>query len=524
MSAAQTICNFKGQSFRVDPAILADVKEKMDKLEDQNQESGGENQPSFRGKSSKRFFLAQAPACTRPELSGEALADQTQMSPAQLAKLMVNSPSSFANVPDGIQKLALRLVTNGKDQNSGNLFDYLTALVLFQIATGKAQTDLAAMNQTISDAAVTLMKDAVTKASSDYATFEAQQEAATHMSFWSNLLSYVGLALGALVFLVTGSPILLIVAVLGVITANVKTSNGQSLDQDLSDAIGSAALSISTEICGGTPPAALVTAIKDVLLVGVAIAEAVLLGGIEEACETGAEAIDGAVAGTEAGAESGAEAAEEVAEGAGNVSKGGIEVAENVSNATQEVADTAKSIAKTAFRRRLGKLLMVSSSSGPLLPQISQQIATAAFPNDQTAQAILAATIQLGVGLAGSLGGSMLNGAFRGPGFTALLTSQIGEQMYQRGTTAMKFFQFAVNASASGCEFATGATLFNESTTLNDQADTRLTMALTQGVIDTLQTSATSLKSMFSGVYKEEAEMQDLEERLRPQDPRNYQG
>ncbi|HEV7737589.1 MAG TPA: hypothetical protein VGO47_09505, partial [Chlamydiales bacterium] len=143
MSAAQTICNFEGQPLGVDPAILAEVKKKRDVLEDQQQELAGADQPSFRSKSSKRFFLAQAPACNRPELSGEALADQTPTSPTQLAKLMENSPSSFAKVPEGIQKLALSLVATGKDQNSGNLFDYLTALVLFQIATGKSQTDLA---------------------------------------------------------------------------------------------------------------------------------------------------------------------------------------------------------------------------------------------------------------------------------------------------------------------------------------------------------------------------------------------
>jgi hypothetical protein len=305
------------------------------------------------------------------------------------------------------------------------------------------------------------------------------------------------------------------------------------LDQDLSDAIGSAALSISTEICkawGGSPPAALVTTIKDILLAAVAVGEALVLGGIEEACESGAEIADSVVAAAEGGsetassvvtaAESGGEEAEEVA----NVAKSSAEVTENAASTTEEVINTTKTVAKTALRRRLGKLLMVSSSSGPLLPQISQQIATAAFPNDPTWQAIFAAAIQLGVGLAGSLGGSALNGAFRGPGFTALLTSQVGEQMYQRGTTAMKFFQFAVNASASGCEFVTGATLFKEFTTLNDQADTRLTMALTQGVIDTLQTSSSSVKSTFSGVYKEEAEMQDLAARLEPQDVRNYQG
>jgi len=516
MSAAHTIRYFEGQSFRVDPAILAGVKEKMDLLEDKNQEQDGSNQSSSRNKSSQRFFLAQAPACTRPDLSGEALADTTQMSPAQLARLTINSPTSNTQEPDELHKLALNLVAKGKDQNSGGLFEYLTALVLFQIATGKAQKDIAAMNQTFSDAAVTLMKEASLKAQADLVTFQTDQNNSANTSFWSQLLTYVGVAVGGLVMLVTGSPILLALSIIGIVTANVHTSNGQSLDQDLSDAVGSAALSIATEMCGGTPPAALVTAIKDILFGAVAIGEAVILGGVEEALENGSKIADSAVT----VAEGGAEEAEEVV----NVAEDSAQLAQKTVTVSDELGNTAKAVVKSVFRRRLGKLLLVTSSGGPLLPQLSQQIATAAFPNDKTAQTIFAATIQLMVGLAGSLGGSKLNGAFEGPGLASILTSQVGEQAYQRAMVAMKILQTSVNTSAAGCEFATGKTLLDESTTLNDQANVRLTMAVTQGVIDSLQTTATSEKSMFSGVYKEEAEMQDLADRLAPLDPRNYQG
>ena len=529
MSVAQNTLNVRGSSFRSDSTSKIEVATKIDSIQDKEESSGLDQTSSFRGNrnASKRVFLAQTPACARPNLTGAT--PVKAMSPAQLQEVLADSlaflgkeggesftsnaaalqkflPAIIGMLPAGQQKnelmgvaAALNHTKDAPAKDSGNLFDFLTALTMFQIATGKDQTNIALMNQSFSDAGIKMLQDASLKAAGSLNDMQTQEASRSTASFWTTLLSVGSIALGSVVFLVTGSPMLLAMAVIGTITSNVKTANGESLDQGLSDWVGTAALNIATEFCGGTPPAAMVTAFKDILFGAIAIAETLVLGGCESALESGSQ-----------------DAVKVV-----NVAATETEmVGESVVKTSTEV--TLK-VTNSSARRAAGKLLMALSSNGPLLPAVCQQIAQAAFPNDKDAQTYVAMGLQLVLGLAGSLEGAKLNGNFNGPSLANMITSNVGENTYRWGMRTLKALETATNVGGAASEYVTGKILQNEETTLHEQADARLTMAASSGVIQSLAISADSSAQAHKGVYEGMAStMQSIARRLDPLDPRNY--
>jgi hypothetical protein len=558
MSTAQNVLNFKSPTLRTEFESKAQVVTKVDAIEDQG---GVDTKPGARGnsKASKRAFLAQTPTCTRPV--------STSAAPTQLQQFLTNTTAMFADVnpsakpspsqvlamlekvlpqlrdvlPQGPQKTALSGFLNSQaatqtsfnavdpknppEKNSGNLFDYLTALMLFQVTTAKGQTNIAKMNQTTSDAAIQVSKEASVKAASDLTDFENQEASQKTTSFWGDLLGILGVALGALVFAVTGSPMLLVLAIVGIVTSQVKCSDGESIDQHVSDAVASAAMTIATACNGGyTPPTWLVNCCKDILFAGIAIGETIILGAGENALESISQ--DGAKAAsvTAEAATATAKTAETVG---ANVVKGAETIGGNLAKDVQLIAENAANkagtVATSVSRKLIGKLMLTLSTTGAFLPTVCQQIAQAAYPNDKDSQAYFAAALQLGIGLIGSFAGGAVSGTFQGPSFAEKLAGKFGENAVRNTKYLLKATQMLANGGGAAFDIMTGNTLLDEKATLQDQGDCRMIMALSEGIIQNLQTMDSQSSAAFKGVYAGLADMnQSVADRLDPWDPRNY--
>jgi len=390
----------------------------------------------------------------------------------------------------------LPAVKEKQPTDSGDLFSYLTAMLMFQISTGQSQTNISKMNLNMSETSMNLLKAALDKATSSQNTSADQDSSAHKTSFWSSLLSMVGVAVGSVVFLMTGSPLLLIMSIVSMVTSTVQTSDGKSLDEGLSDAVGNGALSFATELCGGNPPPALVAALKDVFLAAITIAETAILGGGEKLLQSGSQE------------------AEQVASA---IASDGAAVGEDVAN-------SAAKVAPSVTREWAGKLLITMAYNGSLLNSVCQQMATALFPNDEEGRAIFAAVLQFALSAAAGAAGAKMNISAGSLSLTKLLSGKMGESAFLWTTRIAKGAQLAINASAAGCEVSTGVVLQQEAATLKDQGQARSSIAITQRIVDVLRTASTATNKTFNTVNQSINEMiSSAERRLEALDPQNYQ-
>ena len=566
MATAQNVLNFKGPSLRPEFGSKTQVVTKIDVIEDQ---VSVDQQPGLRknSKASKRAFLAQTPACACPvgaasiaptqlaQLLNEAQAGlgEGKPTPSQVLTMLEKVlPQLRDMLPEGPQKTALRHFlnrqssaksegSNDPSKDSENLYGYLTALMLFQVSTAKDQTNISKMNQTLSDSAIKLSQDAETKSESDITTLNNQITSQEKASFWSTLLSGVAIGLGVLVMFFTGSPMLLILAIVGVVTSSVSV-NGESLNQHLVDAVTNLATEIATSLSeNSTPPTWVVNFFKDVIFGVIAIAEAAVMGGCEGLLEDAVEGTSTAASATTEDVEmvsmNAVEGAEVVGEDASQEAELVSEnVAQGTEMASQNLVQDAVDVLKSVLRRSgkavgrltnngksVGKLLMTLSSTGDFLPTVCQQIAQAVYPDDKDAQMYLAMGLQLGAGLLAAFGGGYLSGTFQGPSLVEKLTSKFGENAVRYTKNSLRLVQVAASAGGSGFDVQTGFILQDEQTTLTDQGNARFSATIAQSMIDSLQTSFSNSAAAFKGVYTGLADMnQSVAERLDPWDPRNY--
>lgn len=473
-------------------AILADVKAKVDGFEQSKLEDSTAD-VNVRSKSSQRKFLAQT--ATQKASTQDAL------------------PVSMADAPK---------------KNTGDLFSYLTALMLFQLNTGKAQSSIAELNQNMTEASMEVLKAVTDKAAADFAKQIDQEESRKHSSLFSMIFSIVAMVLGAGLCATGGGAFLFAMGAASMGMNLIHTSNGDTLNAALDSAVGG----LASQIVGNNAPTWLTDVVKDaILLMMITIVTAVGTGGINAL----ADAASSVTASTEAAPEE----LEMTAMNPGNLARGLENAATDVERYEANIASNEqtssffKNTARSAEKRMAnatmegfkGNLIAFGSSS-VLSQDVSQQIASGiakmAHPTDpkaeQNLEAILSGVFQFAIGLTGSIAGAQMNGALNGSN----LTKMVGVEASRKIATAMKTLQTAFTLGSAGYQVKTGLTMEEESANLADQADSRLTMAITQGMIDSLQTSFANMQSTFKGVYKDLAAMSDVGDRLAPYNPQNY--
>jgi len=504
MSTAENISPFKEPSptFRVQSAIKAEVDEEVELIEacTPDPEAGTlPNGSNTKSRALRRAFLAQSPACNTPKTSDEIemqqlLVDATAFLGKEGGQIVASNVASFKKemphvslVSKDSEQIAPGVVPQDPPpkKKPGNLFEYLMALMMYQISVSKDQANISQMGQTFAGVAVKAIQEAGAKASKAIDEYEAAERSRKGVSFWLTFASIALTVIGAALCAIGAGAFILAVGVSSLCLNTISAGNGQTLGQAMDKALLDAATQIIGVFGNETPPDWVVELVKDTLmLVVVLVATAAIMGGIsligQAVSSVGSKSA--AQAGTQAAAQVATEAAAQAA--TGSAARTGVKVA------TEQVT-------KSLLQRYIGNALLLGSAS-PLVPSVSMKIAKVAFPNDETAQMIMSTCLQFIIGLAGSLVGGSMSGSANGN----TVAKVISEEGRRKIVSGLKTFQTLLSAGASYCQVETGLIFQEQATIFEKQGEARFAMTLSKSIIDSLHTSYTSMNEAFRAAHQ----------------------